>query len=214
MPDPAPTAVTYEGLPISSGGAHSLGRMTGRTAYETTMSFLRTCTLPMGPIDYSFTVRRVPELAPARDLELKLERRFGRGSVLVLHEDEVDDALEFLEDVHPQPTNQWGMAPLGFRAKAKCSLLDPETDRPLPGQTDELFARVGYSNQLELRLDNRAALGIEFCIPEPDDLVLSRMLPWLQEHLPCNLSPKHWRAWRPTKSGSLRPRVLDVSRLI
>ena len=178
------------------------------------MSFLRTCTLPMGPVDYSFTVRRVPELAPARDLELKLERRFGRGSVLVLHEDEVDEALEFLEDIHPQPTNQWGMAPLGFRATAKCLLLDPETDRPLPGQTDKLLARVGYNNQLELILDNRAALRIEFCIPEADELVLSRMLPWLQEYLPCNLSPKHWRAWRPTKSGSLRPRVLDVSRLI
>jgi hypothetical protein len=48
MTDSAPTAVTYDGLPVSSGCAHSLGRMTRRAAYDATMSFLRTCTQPVG----------------------------------------------------------------------------------------------------------------------------------------------------------------------
>ena len=213
MTDAVPTAVTYDGLPASSGGAHSLGRMTRRAAHEATMSFLRTCTEPMGRMEYSFTVHDVPELKPARHLERELEHRFGRGRVVVLDEDEVPEALNYLDDIHPQPTNQWNMAPVWFRATAKCRLLDPQTGEPLRGQNDQLFHLVGYNNELRLILDNRARLGITFCIPDADAQVLSKMLPWLQQHLPCKLSPKQWRSWTPTKTGTLKARVLDVSGL-
>jgi hypothetical protein len=167
--------------------------------------------MPLGPVGLSFKVHQVPELPPTKDLERRLEERFGRGRILILDDDEVDDALDFLDEVHPQPTNPWGMAPLWLHINAKFLLLDPETGRPLPGQTDELFARVGYNNELKLTLHNQATLGIELCVPEAEDQVLSRLLPWLQANLPCRLSPKHWRAWTPTKSQTLRARVLDVS---
>ena len=55
------TAVTDEGLPLSSGGAHSLGRMTRRAAYESTMSFLRACAEPIGRVEYSFTTHDFPQ---------------------------------------------------------------------------------------------------------------------------------------------------------
>ena len=46
-------AVTSVGLPISSGGAHSLGRMSRRTAYERTRSFLEACTEPVRHLEAS-----------------------------------------------------------------------------------------------------------------------------------------------------------------
>lgn len=155
----------------------------------------------------------MPNLEPPRVLLEELERRFGRGQILILDEDEVPDALDFLDDVHPQPTNPWGMAPVRFWMTARFRPLDPRTGHALPGQTDDVFDRVGYANELRLILDNSATLGITFCIPGGDDQVLSQMIPSLQQHLPCRLSPKQWRVWRPTKSGTLRSRVLDVSRL-
>ncbi len=213
MSDEPFTAVTYDGLPISSGGAHSLGRMTRRAAFEATTSFLQSCAEPMGRTEYAITVHEVPELTPAPQLLDELQRRFGRGRILILDEDEVAEALDFLDDIHPQSTNQWGMAPIWLSATTTYRLLDPRTPRTLPGQTDDLFHRVGYTNESRLLLDNRARLALTFCIPHADDELLARMIPWLQEHLPCKLSSKQWRAWTRTKSGTLRPRVLDVSTL-
>jgi hypothetical protein len=47
---PVPAAVTYIGLPISSGGAHSLGRMTRRAAYAAMMEFVGTCAQLIDPM--------------------------------------------------------------------------------------------------------------------------------------------------------------------
>ena len=41
------SAVTYEGLPISSGGAHKLGRTSTRKAVESWRDFLAACTRPV-----------------------------------------------------------------------------------------------------------------------------------------------------------------------
>jgi hypothetical protein len=110
-----PTAVTYDGLPISGGGAHSLGHMTRRVAHAATLAFLEACTEPLGRTEHTITVHDVPELSRQVRLERELQRRFGRGLVLVLDADELPEALDFLDEVHPQPTNQWGMAPIWLR---------------------------------------------------------------------------------------------------
>lgn len=212
MPSPlASTAITYDGLPISGGGAHSLGRMSRRAAYAATLAFLEACTQPVAKSEYTLTVHDVPELPRPVSLEADLERRFGRGRILVLCPDEVSEALDFLDEIHPQPTNQWGMAPIWFRATARFRLLDPATGTVLPGQTGALEERVGYRNEVRLILDNSARIGMSLCIPGGDTSLLDRLLPALQEHAPCKLSRKQWRSWTPTKTGTLKSRVLDVS---
>lgn len=207
-------AITYIGLPISSGGAHSLGRMSRRVAYERTMSFLRTCTQPDGPVTYSFDVHEVPELPPIPRLERELKRRFGHN--LRVPEGRVDQALEFLDEIDPQPTNQWGLAPIWFTATSRFQVLDPATGHPLPGQDPKRFKGVEYeggvplgTSGLRLILENHARIAIELCLPDPDDALLSRVVSWLQRYLPCTLSPKQWRAWTPTKTGSFKARRLS-----
>lgn len=210
-----PAAVTYIGLPISSGGAHSLGRMSRRVAYERTMAFLQACTQLVDPIDHRFRIHDVPELEPIPDLGRELKRRFGNK--VALAEDRVSEALDFLDDIDPQPTNRWGMAPIWFWVTAKFRILDPATGRPLPGQDPDRFHGVEYewsvplgSSGLRLMLENRAQLAMELCVPEADDDVLRRVIPWLQEHLPFTFSPKQWRAWTPTKSGSFKARKMTA----
>lgn len=216
MADAKLAAVTYIGLPISSGGAHSLGRMPRRVAYERTMSFLGTCTQPHSAIAYSFNVHDVPELPPVPRLERELKHRFG--NYLRVQEERVEDALDFLDEIDPQPTNRWGMAPIWFTATSIFKILDPASGHPLPGQDPQRYRGVEYewgvplgSSGLRLFLDNHSRLAIELCLPFPDDAVLQRIVPWLQAYLPCKLSEKQWRAWTPTKTGSFKGRKLAAA---
>jgi hypothetical protein len=210
-------AVTYIGLPISSGGAHSLGNMSRRVAYERSMSFLRTCTQTDRPISYSFSLNDVPELPRPARLERELQRRFGHYSMIPA--ERVGDALDFLDEIHPQPTNRWGMAPIWFWASSSFRILDSATGQPLPAQDPVRFGGVEYefgvplgSSGLRLILENHAKLGIELCIPYPDEALLRRVVPWLQRCLPCKLSPRQWRAWTPTKTGSFKGRKMVAPR--
>lgn len=221
-----PLAVTYDGLPISSGGFHSLGRMPRRVAFDRVTAFIEACTEPIGPVDYWFNLPQVPDLPPQPHLEQELERRFGkRGGLflakpdrLVIGEDRVAEALDFLDDVDPQPMNQWGMAPIWLWMTASFRLLDPSTGRQLPGQDPHRFRGAVYAvgtplgtSELSLILHNRAQLGIQLCIPDADTDCLNRVIPWLQDHLPCSLSPKHWLAWTSTRSDSLKARHMTPS---
>jgi hypothetical protein len=187
--------------------------MSRRDAYARTRSFIETCTEPVGAINCRFRVHHVPELAPILRLERELERRFGRHGEI--QQERIDDALDFLDDIDPQPTNPWGMAPIWFSVTCNFRILDPAAKRPLPGQDPGRFRGVEYergqplgSSRLGLMLHNQATLALDLCIPDADDGLLGRVVPWLQQSLPCRLSQKHWRAWTPTKTGSFKGRRL------
>jgi hypothetical protein len=211
MEPTVPAAVTYIGLPISSGGAHALGRMTRRAAYAATMEFVATCTQLTDPIKYSFIIHSVPELKPPPGLEAGLRHRFGRFEEI--SPERVSDALDLLDLIDPQPTNKYGMEHLWFWATCQFLILDPATGQPLPGQDPEWFHNVEYDwrkplgrSSLRLILNNRASLGIELCIPDASEKRLRSVVPWLQSYLPFKFSPKHWRAWTPTSTGTFKAR--------
>jgi hypothetical protein len=211
MPLPEPTAVTYVGLPISSGGAHSLARMSLRAAYEKTTRFLSRCTEPITPLGHTFWLVEVPELPRDRELEHLLRRRFGPGDNVRVPHERVDDALRFLEEIDPQPANRGGMARLWLRAECTFRVRDPATGTALPGQDSDRYDGFEYewrvalgSSRLALNLSNRASLGIDLCLPDADDETLARLVPWFQANLPCKLSAKHWKRWTPTKTGSFK----------
>jgi hypothetical protein len=94
------------GLPISSGGAHALRRTTRRAAYEAMLSFLRTCTTPLRPVELSFKMHQVPELPPAPDLEqqattqaasavrMQVATQNGRHCVALGSSDRLEAALD------------------------------------------------------------------------------------------------------------------------
>jgi hypothetical protein len=191
--------------------------MSRRVAYQRTIAFLKECTQPVAPIAYSFTVHDVPELKPVPRFERELQRRFGGrvGGHVGIEESQVEEALDFLDEIDPQPTNRWGMAPVWFRVASQFRILDPATGVPLPNQDPIRFAGVEYawrvplgSSGLRLILHDQAAIATELCIPDAREEVLGRTVPWLQQHLPFKLSSKHWRAWTPTKSGSFKARKM------
>jgi hypothetical protein len=140
-----------------------------------------------------------------------LKRRFGEYGQIKA--DRVSDALDFLDEIHPQRADRWGMTQIWFSVSSTFRILDPATGQPLPGQDPARFHGVQYewnvplgTSSLRLTLENHASLGIELCIPDAHEEVLDRVVPALQEHLPFRFSPKQWRAWKPTKTGSFAAR--------
>ena len=181
------------------------------------MAFLDACTEPLGATEYRFDITHPPELRPVPKLENELRRRFG--DYARVKAERVADALDFLDDIDPQPTNRWGMAPIWFWTLSKFRVLDPSTGRPLRGQDPGRFHGVEYAWQvplgtssIHLTLHTHATLGIELCIPHVDEEVLQRVVPWLQEYLPFKFSPKQWRKWTPTKARSFKARKMTAPR--
>ena len=115
-----------------------------------------------------------------------------------------------------EPTS-YGMAPVWLRTSCAFRILDPGSGNPLPGQDPERFNGLEYENlarlgtsRLQLNLSSHASLGIDLCLPDLDDRELARLATWLQGNLPCKLSPKHWKRWTPTKSGSFVGRKIPA----
>lgn len=208
----SPTAITYVGLPISAGGAHSLGRMPVARAYERTMAFLTSCTRLAQPLTCQLLVTDMgAPLGAAERSELR--RRFGDGDHLDLQQEQIADALDFLARLSRPLTTQVGG--LWLTLEAKFRILDPLTGEPLPGQEPARYAGVQYqrddplgSSRLALSLHSRATLALDLCLPDADEAVVERVLPWLQANLPFKLSSKHWMHWTPTKTGSFKGRKI------
>jgi hypothetical protein len=216
--EPGPTAVTYIGLPIGSGGAHGLGRLGLREAYGRATAFVNVCTELVAPREQRFRFQQVPELPDLPVWEQHFREQFGGGDdpKVDVPDDQVEAALAFLESVEPQPANRWGLAPLWFTTAWKIRLLDPRTREPYPGQDPARYAGVEYEwgvplgeSNVRLNLSNRASLALEICLPDVDDEQLREVISELQAHAPFRFSSKQWRRWTPTKTGSYRSRKID-----
>jgi hypothetical protein len=187
--------------------------MSRRDAYERTMAFLGTCVELDRPPVHTFNLPHVPGMARATDLESLVKRQFGEDRPIPASR--VAEALAFLDEIDPQPVNPWGMVPVWFWTVATFRILDPATGRPIPGQDTKRFKGTTYSpgvvlgeSDLRLILSDKAVLGINLCVPDADEALLRRVVPWLQEHLPFRFSSKQWRVWTPTKTGTLKVRKL------
>lgn len=161
----------------------------------------------------------MPELPRDVRYERALRSRFGEywrvGS------ERVPDALDFMDEIDPQPTNRWGHEPVWFTLTSTFRILDPATGLPLPGQDSRRFGGVEYepsvalgTSGLRLFLGNRQRLAIELCLPFPDETALRRVVPWLETHLPFRFSEQQWRVWTPTKTGSFKGRKLAMSEVV
>lgn len=205
----APTAVTYDGLPLAAGSSHGLGRMPVRTAHEKVVAFLARCTEPVEPLDYCFRIHDVPGLRSNPALQHEVARRFMDGHARYpFAPEEADRALDFLESQLPQATNEFGMAPLWLWLVARVRLRDPDTGVLLAGQEPKRFglsqADGGIllgTSRVQLVLDNSARMSVGLSFPDLDDDQLRELVPRLQEHLPFTLSRKHWKRWTPAKNG-------------
>lgn len=199
--------MAYDGLPISSGGAHALGRISARDALHAWLRFLDMRT-EAAPISCWFDFPMTPGLTgDARVIRL-IAREFpgGQGGHTVSW-DRVDEALSVFESLEPLPTNQWGMAPVWLWFTADFRIRSPRSQDLWPGQDPERFGRfvtpagvkLGASST-RLILQAKRSMGLSLSIPRASDTDLGEVVPWLQAALPMRLSAKHWTRWTLTRN--------------
>lgn len=197
----------YDGLPVSSGGAHGLGRISVHDAYSRWCEFLSACTSPRA-ITCAFDLPNTPELRVDRSVRALLVRTFpGNDGKFPVPTDRVGEALELLTALEPQPTNRWGMAPVWLRFSADFALRRPDGEL-WPHQDPSEFGyfetptgvRLGAS-MTSLILQARRSMGLLLTVPDATADDAAVLVPWLQAHLPFRLSPKHWTRWTLTKNG-------------
>lgn len=122
--------------------------------------------------------------------------------------DAVDHALDALVAVGPDAVTTHGRSLAALTYSTPVRLLDPDTRTPYPDITPDAFGRFaadGYGRLLG-GSGVRATLGtaassLSLWLNLPADDRLPAGARHLQEHLPFRLSAKHWRLWRPTRSG-------------
>jgi hypothetical protein len=222
--------LVYDDLPISSGGAHTLRRMSASAALEAWLQFLEARSVVDGVKAY-FDFPQTPDLRVEPRTVRLIEGVFGKSAMRLttrllrqpptaidVPPDRFDDAIELFESLNPLPTNEWGMAPvwLWFTADLK---LRSMSGGVIPGQDPELFGRfqtpsgilLGQSSA-RLILQARISLGLTLSVPNTSDDELRAMVPWLEEKLPMRLSTKQWTRWTVTRSGnSYRGRKVGLS---
>lgn len=207
--------VTYDGLPASEGGAHSLRIKHPRTAHETVQSFLDAAVLTMGAPELSFQLwaggppdiaDRFEAFATARlGGPQSRQRTYTQWRVRSENVDAVIDAVSgadsraVTEHGHPLASLVWN---------SQVALIDPVTRAPYEGISAEEFGRMsvdGYGRLLGTS-GVRAMFGttgssLSLWLAFPGDDRLNDATAHVQNHLPFRLSTKHWRRWQATKDG-------------
>lgn len=219
--------ISYDGLPIASGGGHGLGRIGARAAFDAVERFLAACTKTTAPVRVTITVRFEDHTQPTLIAALHA----SAASQLGVRLDEVDqnmyggtmvqrwpvstkraaDTLEWLAGAKGLPKT-----PLGDAASVALDydlrLKAMKGSAALPFQKPDNYccqAYDGYGVKLgrsgcrivlgESRSSMSAILFLPFEEPGPELWQYAR---FLQSHLPFRFSHKHWKHWRLTRKGN------------
>ena len=220
---PNQSIITYEGLPISSGGGHTLKSRDPRRALEQVLHFLATCTEGMDAIQCSvelmcgcafpaaFTDPIQADLT--RHYGAFTERKVGMDDRLRRWRVPADDLTALaamIADLTPLPPHAYGWQPISLEINQTFFLIDEANHQPLPNQGVVACAYFSPGNgfmlgtsRLYARLTEKstASVTLSFPFPEPDARFF-QYREFIQRHIPFKMSNKHWKRWNLTKKGN------------
>jgi len=217
------SVITYDGLPISSGGAHGLRTRSPKVALEQVRDFLRMCTDNSSPSDVfvevivsrSFQKEFTVPLAERLTAHLGTPIRRHAGAEDIAHRwtltaHQIDEHVELIAQACPLPRHPFKIQPFVVAALFKFRLVSQETNVALPGQDVAYYGnfspRPGQlmgESQLYARISERStvSLFLNFPFQERSESFLAAAA-YVQANLPFLLSPNHWKQWCSTKRGS------------
>ena len=207
--------VTYDGLPASAGGAHSLRTKNPRIAYESVQAFLDVARVTIGAPEMSFQLwAGGPPDETGRFEAFAAAHLGGPQSRQRTHTQwrvravDVDATLDALNGAGSRAVTAPGHPLASLVWSAPVALVDPATGAPYEGIDADAFGRFavdGYGRLLGAS-GVRATFGttassLSLWLAFPADDRLHHAAAHVQKHLPFRLSAKHWRRWRATKDG-------------
>lgn len=207
--------MTYDGLPASAGGAHSLHTKNPRTAYERVQAFLDAAVLSIGAPEISFQLWTggPPDVADRFESFAAAhlggpESRQRTHTQWRVRPENVDAALDALSSADSRAVTAYGHPLASLTWTAQVALIDPVTAAPYEGIDADVFGRfavdgygrlLGASGVRATFGTTASSLSLWLAFPAGDRL--HNAATHIQQHLPFRLSTKHWRGWRATKDG-------------
>jgi len=213
-------AITYDGLPISSGGAHSLRQKGFVNTFEALQGFVDLLSLEqeassvtlelfdLGSEGYTYF------LSLSSEFDEKYNRKQGRqigdyhGSQWEVEPPKLSPLIHDLEGLRPIPNA--GHAGRSLVVHAYWNLVFADSNgNQLPFQSRKEYLQFDIDFQRYLgesfiyaRISETSTAHLYLSLPfeEVNDearLLVNR----IQEHFPARLSTKHWKRWTLTKNG-------------
>ncbi|WP_449281860.1 hypothetical protein [Leucobacter sp.] len=210
-----PAIVTYDGLPASAGGAHSLRTRRPSAAHAQVQSFLDACTRTEQPPALRFQLWAGGDDARAGQWEEFARGLLGgpRNSARTHREWSVRDEhagaiLGALDEAGADDVTRYGRSLAVLIVTAPTRLVDPDAGEPYPGVAAADTARFAVDGYGRVLGDSgiRAAIGttsssLSLWLAFPADDRLGPAALHVQAHAPVRLSTKHWRRWEPMRTG-------------
>ena len=213
--------ISYEGLPINSGGAHSVSRKSPKVNFESTQKFLNLFADKTKPksIDLTLYDSKNKEYSSLKLLS-KLTWKFGipktrhdgyiRTWTWTLSENNIEKGFETLKLNNELPKNPAGPITLSFYWNFH--FKDPNTNQVLPNQ--ELIPELDFrikNSRIYLRLSKKSTISVWFALPfEKIEKYESEFIKELKYNLPFKTSDKHWRIWKKSEKGNWTPRKIEI----
>jgi hypothetical protein len=217
--------ITYDGLPISAGGAHRIRGKDRAATWTAMLRFLHQFTTYREPDDVRLLLAEGPRVdrrffANAQRAATyafgRSERRLAILGEVEEHENwwalgsaDVDDALALMQSLEPFP-DHWLDAPLALAVNATFRLRDAESAEPFPAQDPELYGNreaawmlpLGRS-AIYLRLTTRSTCALLLALPFAEVApALVAYVRRIDQSLPFRLSRRHWSRWQLNARGT------------
>lgn len=219
------TFVSYEGLPVNSGGAHGLGKKSAREAYNQTSRFLKLYTDSSFPQHISLTLYKSDSF-DFRKIKWKLMKKYGffpqrnvwdfgdarqKLWTWTLTSNKIEEGLKVLEEYATLPEHEYGPITLSILWHFK--FVDPETKQRISGQElIPIFDERIHNSRALLTLKNSSKLAVWFAFPfDGEDKWFTSYIKDLVKYLPFKPSDKHWRQWRKSSNGNWKPSKVEIN---
>ena len=213
-------AITYDGLPISSGGAHTLRTRGFVAGFNALQSFATAVSLVLSPPRLAVEVlegKGVPvEFTSSlfSDLDVRFTKRTDRRvGEYVAHQWAVEPTslegiVDTLEKLRPIPKTEYAGHAALVHATWNIVLFD-SSRRPLPYQGKEHYLGFDCDSQRFLgqsfvyaRISEATTAHLFLSLPYEDvNSDVRRLAAQIQTHFPARLSSSHWKIWRLAKNG-------------
>ncbi len=214
-------AITYDGLPISSGGAHSLRQKGFVKTFEALQKFVDSISLEREATSVTLELFDVGGgsytyfLSLSSEFDDKYCKKEGRqigdydGSQWEVKPTELRPLIQDLERLRPIPNAGYAGRSLVVHVYWKLVFVDSRGDQfPFQsrhdyGQFDVDFQRYLGESFIYSRISETSTAHLFLSLPfeEPTDEAI-QLVARIQEDFPARLSSKHWKRWTLTKRGN------------
>lgn len=213
------SVVTYDGLPVSSGGGHALRTRDPRHAYEQVTTFLSSCTRESAPPRFTFSVVSGPSIPASfsQAVAEEMSTKFGKPQIQGLGDDrglnwavdatECQSLLSYICSLGALPKHPHGLQVASLSMLSSFVLVD-RSGSPLPcqspvcfGHYQPSFGRYLGASHSYARFSGRSTLSMFLNFPFDSGSDLDSAVHFVQEHLPFKMSKSAWKRWSLTRRG-------------